>query len=73
MNMSKELKQDWLPKLQARYQARSREGRSRMLDELCEDYHYERKHAIKLLGSRLPGPSGRAHAGPKRHPPPVCP
>jgi hypothetical protein len=49
MNMSKELKKDWLPKLQARYGRRSREGKSRMLNELCEDYKYERKYAIKLL------------------------
>jgi hypothetical protein len=35
MNMSKELKKDWLPKLKVRYARRSREGKSRMLDELC--------------------------------------
>jgi hypothetical protein len=34
MNMSKELKKDWLPKLQERYARRHREGKSRMLDEL---------------------------------------
>jgi hypothetical protein len=33
MNMSKELKKDWLPNLQARYGRRGREGKSRMLDE----------------------------------------
>jgi hypothetical protein len=54
MNMSKELKKDWLPKLQERYARRHREGKSRMLDELCEDYEYERKYAIKLLGGALP-------------------
>ena len=36
-----------------------------MLDELCEDYGYERKYAIKLLGDTLPAPSGRAHPGPE--------
>lgn len=66
MNMSKELKSDWLPKLLARYQQRNREGRSRMLDELCQDYDYERKYAIKLLRGGLPVPSGRAHPGPER-------
>ena len=66
MNMSKELKKDWLPKLQARYARRSREGRSRMLDELCEDYKYERKYAIKLLGGGVPAPTGRVHPGPER-------
>ena len=53
MNMSKELKRDWLPKLQARYARRNREGKSRMLDELCEDYHCERKCAIKMLRTAL--------------------
>jgi hypothetical protein len=38
MNMSKALKKDWLPKLQARYALRNREGKTRMLDELCDDY-----------------------------------
>jgi hypothetical protein len=66
MNMSKELKKDWLPKLQARYERRSRESKSRMLDELCEDYKYERKYAIKLLRGRLPVPSSRVHPGPER-------
>jgi len=66
MNMSKELKRDWLPKLQARYARRNREGKSRMLDELCEDYQYERKYAIKLLSGRLAPASGRVHPGPER-------
>src|ERR1041384_5874223 len=66
MNMSKELKKDWLPKLQARYLRRNREGKSRMLDELCEDYQYERKYAIKLLRGNLAPASGKAHPGPAR-------
>jgi hypothetical protein len=65
MNMSKELKKDWLPKLQERYSRRNREGKSRMLDELCEDYEYERKYAIKLLCGGLPPSSGRVHPGPE--------
>lgn len=64
MNMSQELKREWLPKLQARYLQRNREGKTRMLDELCEDYAYDRKYAIKLLGGDLPPPSGRIHPGP---------
>jgi len=52
--MSEELKRDWLPKLQMRYAGRNREGKSRMLNELCADYEYERKYAIKLLGGGLP-------------------
>jgi len=58
MNMSKELKKDWLPKLQQRYARRNREGKTRMIDELCADYHYERKYAIKLLSGRLPAAGG---------------
>ena len=64
MKMSQELKSEWLPKLQARYARRNREGKSRVLDELCEDYGYDREYAIKLLGGGLPPPSGRAHPGP---------
>jgi len=60
MNMSKELETDWLPKLQVRYSRRNREGKSRMLDEICEDYEYERKYAIKLLCGGLPPSSGRS-------------
>ena len=66
MSMSKELKKDWLPKLQERYARRHREGKSRMLDELCEDYEYERKYAIKLLGGDVPPGPGRAPPGPER-------
>ena len=65
MNLSRELKTDWLPKLQVRYSRRNREGKSRMLDELCEDYEYERKYAIKLLCGGLPPSSGRVHPGPE--------
>lgn len=64
MNMSREIKDDLIPRLQARYPQRGREGRSRMLDELCHDYHYERKYAIKLLRGKLPVPTGRKKPGP---------
>jgi hypothetical protein len=63
MHMSNEMKSEWLPKMQIRYAQRSRDGKSRMLDELCEDYGYERKYAIKLLSDGLPEPSGRKHPG----------
>ena len=65
MNMSQELKTEWLPKLQVRYARRGREGKSRLLDELCEDYGYERKYAIKLVGGRRPVPGGRPRPGQK--------
>jgi len=64
MNMNRTIKDDLLPKLRERYARRQREGKTRMLDELCEDYGYERKYAIKLLGDALPAPSGRARSGP---------
>ena len=64
--MSKEIKEKWLPKFQIRYARRDRQGKSRMLDELCEDYDYERKYAIKLLRGSLPVASGRRHPGPER-------
>ena len=65
MNMSKELRREWLPKLQERYGGRNGQGKSRMLDELCEDYEYERKYAIKLLSGGLPIPpwAGASGAG----------
>ena len=65
MNMSQELKQHLLPKLQSRYARRNRAGRSQMLDELCEDYAYERKYAIKLLGGVRPGAPGLGPPGPE--------
>lgn len=65
MHMSQELKTKWLPKQQARYARRTREGKSRMLDELCEDHDYERKYAIKLLRGSLPRPTGRPRPGPE--------
>jgi len=65
MNMSQELKKTMLSKLQSRYGRRNREGKSRMLNELCEDYGYERKYAIKLLGDSLPAASGIPVPGPE--------
>jgi len=35
--------------LRLRYQGRGKEGRTRLLDEFCEHFGYERKYAIKLL------------------------
>lgn len=64
--MSHEIKADLLPKLKIRYARRNREGKSRMLDELCEDHGYERKYAIKLLSDTLPKPTGTKHPGPER-------
>jgi hypothetical protein len=64
MRMSQEVKENWLPKVRARYEKRGREGKTRMLNELCEDHGYERKYAIKLLNDSLPELSGRCRPGP---------
>lgn len=52
-----------LERLQKRYAGRGREGKTRLLDEFCEHYGYERKHAIKLLGDRLPKAAGEVRVG----------
>jgi hypothetical protein len=54
-----------LEKWQERYGRRNREGRKRMLDEFCEQYHYERKYAAKLLGGRLVAAKGIGRPGPE--------
>lgn len=46
-------RKEQLELLRRRYQGRGKEGKSRLLDEFCEHYGYERKYAIKLLGACL--------------------
>lgn len=50
--MSQHTREEMLPRLRQRYLKRSREGRTKMLDEFCEQFGYDRKHAIKLLGGK---------------------
>lgn len=50
--MSQKVREEMLPRLRQRYMARGRRGRAKMLDELCEQFGYSRKHAIKLLGAK---------------------
>jgi hypothetical protein len=52
MPMSQKMREEMLPRLRQRYGERGREGRSRIIDELCEQFGYSRKHAIKLLNAR---------------------
>lgn len=52
MSMSQKVREEMLPRLRQRYAGRGREGRSRMIQELCEQFGYSRKHAIKLLNAR---------------------
>ena len=66
MKMSRKMKEELLAKLQDRYSRRDREGKGRMLDELGQDFGYERKYAIRLLGGSLPLASGRPKPGPEK-------
>jgi hypothetical protein len=64
--MSKKTTEEYLEKMRSRYQGRGREGRSRLLDELCEVCGYDRKHAIKVMrpgGYRRGAPRGRPGRG----------
>jgi len=57
-------RQEQLERLRNRYEGRGPEGRSRILDEICEQYGYHRKHAIRLLnGADVPR---RSPPGPQR-------
>ncbi|MGB0583093.1 MAG: hypothetical protein ACPGVU_25695 [Limisphaerales bacterium] len=51
--MSQKVRMDMLPRLRQRYGGQGREGKSRMIDELCEQFGYSRKHAIKLLNAQV--------------------
>lgn len=51
--MSQNVREEMLPRLRQRYLGRGRQGRSQMLDELCEQFGYSRKHAIKLLSGKV--------------------
>jgi hypothetical protein len=53
MPMSRKVAEEMLPRLRQRYMGRGREGRQRMIDEICEQWGYSRKHAIKLLGAQV--------------------
>ena len=41
-----------LPRLRQRYAARGKEGWSKIIDELCDQFGYSRKHALKLMGAK---------------------
>jgi len=64
--MQRELdRNEQLEKLRSRYRQRGKEGKSRLLDEFCEHYGYERKYAIKVLGAvRVAGIIKRSAPGP---------
>jgi hypothetical protein len=63
--MSQTSKKEVLEKMRERYARRGREGRSKLIDEVCEMCGYERKYCIKVLNGRLPiGGSGCRRGGP---------
>ena len=63
--MSAKSRKEVLEQARQRYGKRGREGRRRLLDEVCELCGYERKYAIKVLrGKRaIIGSSGRKRGG----------
>lgn len=52
--MSAKSRQEVLEQARHRYAGRGREGRSRLLDEVCQLTGYERKYAIKVLSGKRP-------------------
>ena len=68
--MTQLTREEQLWRWRARYACRNNDGKARLLDELCEQYDYSRKHAIKLLGDALPKPTGQSPSGaPARYDP----
>jgi len=53
MKMSQKTREELLPCLRQRYASRNREGKGRMLDEFCEQWQCDRKHAIKLFSGKV--------------------
>jgi len=62
MKLKTTSRDEQLERLRMRYQQRGATGKSRILDELCEQYGYHRKHAIRLLN----GAAGPGGAGPQK-------
>ena len=52
--MSQLSRNEYLAKMRWRYAQRGLQGKSRLLDEVCEVCDYERKYAIKLMNQRQP-------------------
>ncbi|MGC2577191.1 MAG: hypothetical protein WA376_06400, partial [Terrimicrobiaceae bacterium] len=62
--MSAKSRKEVLEQARQRYGKRGREGRSRLLDEVCKLCGYERKYVIKVLsGKRAIVGSGRKRGG----------
>ena len=53
--MSTKVREELLPRMRQRYVSRNKAGKSRLIDDACEQVGYSRKHAIKLLGAKCGG------------------
>jgi len=63
-------RQPQLDRLRQRYASRHKPGKGRLLDELCEQFGYDRKYAIKLLrATPTPRSRTRARGAPPRYAP----
>lgn len=58
--MSQLSRNEYLARMRWRYAQRALEGKSRLLDEVCEVCGYERKYAIKLMNQKAPPPRRKA-------------
>jgi hypothetical protein len=63
--MSARSRKEVLEQARQRYAKRGREGRSRLLNEVCELCGYERKYAIKVLSGKraIVGSNGHKRGG----------
>ncbi len=61
--MSEKSRGEVLLRMRERYAGRGREGRSKLIDEVCALCGYERKHAIKVLNGRLAIAGGKRRRG----------
>lgn len=68
--MNQKVREELFLRMRQRYAARNDEGRTKRIDELCEEFGDSRKHAIELMGAKAGwggDPSkrkGRPHAYP---------
>lgn len=51
--MSLIIQKEMLPRMRWRYARREKKGKTSLINELCEQWGYERKYAIKLLKGTL--------------------
>jgi len=70
MKMKSVPRDQQLHRLRQRYASRGKQGKGRLLDELCEQWGYARKHAIKLLrlASSLPARTNVRGVSPRYQP-----